>query len=121
MLTKKVKSNTNSPWPFPVAKMTTGPISLVHLDSEPPVSYIHIQNGLMGYSYTLAYRKVLGSNSKFVDLAVAVCSPKDQFNRKVGREIATQRLEQGIFMTLPLAADGDRFIAAQLWGMFGAL
>lgn len=120
MFNTKVKSDTNSPWPFPVAKMTTSPISLVDSDSDQPVSYVHIQNGLMGYSYTFAYRKVLEGNGKFVDVAVAVCSPKDQFNRKVGRDIATQRLYQGVFMTLPLAGDGDRFVAAQLWGMFGA-
>lgn len=119
MFNTKVKSNTNSPWPFPVAKMTTGPIHLVHLDSEPPVSYVHIQNGLMGYSYTFAYRKILEGNGKFVDVAVAVCSPKDQFSRKVGRDIARARLHRGVFMSLPLAADGDRFVTAQLWGMFG--
>lgn len=84
------------------------------------IKYVHVRNGLGGYSYTFAYVKVLaGGKSKFVDVAVAVCSPKDQFNKKVGREIATNLLLSGSSLRLPLAIDGDQFIAAQLHGMFG--
>lgn len=84
------------------------------------IKYVHVRNGLGGYSYTFAYVKVLnGGKTKFVDVAAAVCSPKDQFDKKIGREIATNLLLKGNSMRLPLAIDGDRFIAAQLHGMFG--
>lgn len=99
--------NEQDNWPFP---------------TESPnykIRYVYVRQGLGGYSYAFAYRKVLHrAGGKFVDVAVAVCSPKDQFSRKVARTLCLERLNGGTYITLPLAIDGDKYIDAMLHGMF---
>jgi hypothetical protein len=57
------------------------------------VYFIHIRNYGDG-ALTAAIRLCQDSNDS-VDVAVAFCSPKDQFSRKKGRLIAEGRLRSG--------------------------
>lgn len=43
-----------------------------------------------GRRFTIAYR--ISRNGRFVFAGVAYCSPKDQFSRRIGRELAIKRL-----------------------------
>lgn len=50
--------------------------------------YAHIRNTNKG-TYTIAF----DMKHNGVDFAIARCNPKDQFNRFLGREIASNRLK----------------------------
>jgi hypothetical protein len=52
-------------------------------------NFMHIR-GRYDRDLTVAYR--LANNSIQVEFAFAICSPKDQFNKKIGRTIAEGRL-----------------------------
>lgn len=51
---------------------------------------------------TLVYR-VHESTSRytFIEVANAICSNKEQYNKAIGRTIATERLQAGKFISLP--------------------
>lgn len=104
-------------WPFLADK--------TELDSEQstPVPTEGIRYGYYstydGYRFTVAYRpSVRGRNSKFMDIAVAVCSPKDNFSKKFGRSLAVSRLLHGEYVTLPVGRDGNQFVPAALATLF---
>lgn len=102
-------------WPFP-----TPPLSALN---APNVRYFYIQDGLGGYSYSFAYRPaVRGNRCRFIELAVAVCSPSDNFSRKKGRMLAESRLLAGNFITVPLAGyhlnDVPYYLNAQYGGTY---
>lgn len=111
-------------WPFPLGgalldkQIEMNAAINDFLDDTRDISYAHVRNE-GGYSYSIAYRpSVCGRQSNFVDMAVAVCSPEDQFNRKLGRDLSTSRLLNGEYVTLPLGQFGKDRIASILHGMF---
>lgn len=48
---------------------------------------------------TVVYRQ--RENTSFVEVATAICSEKDLFNRKVGATLAVERFLAGQFITVP--------------------
>lgn len=111
-------------WPFPLGgPMLDKQLELNaaindFMDDDSMVKYIHVRNP-GGYSYTFAYRQaVSGKRCAFVDLAVAVCSPDDQFNKRLGRDLALSRLLNGEYLSLPLASFGVDNVTTLLHGMF---
>lgn len=111
-------------WPFPVGgplldkQLELNSAINEHLGTEDNIKYTHVRNP-EGYSYTFAYRQaVSGKRCAFVDVAVAVCSPDDQFNKALGRDLAASRLLNGEYLSLPLAYFGVDEVPTMLHGMF---
>lgn len=118
-----------SPWPFPTNFSRTldpspAAMSLAVEDSllneaKANLKYVYIK-AVGGYRYTIAYRPaVKGNRVEFVDIAVAVCSPNDQYVKRVGRDLAVSRMLNGNFITLPLAYYGLDLVPSILHGMLG--
>lgn len=113
-------------WPFPLGGAALDEQIKMNakindfLDDTRNINYVHVRNEKTdGYSYTFAYRpSVSGKRSNFVDLAVAVCAPEDQFNRKLGRDLSTSRLLNGEYISLPLGFMGLDRVPALLHSLF---
>jgi hypothetical protein len=113
----------NTPWPFPPtfrisASPDTFSISASHINivksvgdrlSALGLKVVHINDVQDGrYKFTVVYRPCLKSGSpKMYEMAVAVCSPKDTYVRRVGTQLALTRFEDGEVMILPLAHRAD--------------
>lgn len=69
---------------------------------------------------TVAYRKTSEHNSSnMVEVAVAYCSPKDQFSKKIGTELALDYFNQGRAILVPARVSGtDDFTIPILEDMF---
>ena len=97
-------------WPFPVGiyldktiSTPSDPVEKWPDSDKSEIKYLHIRNHV-GHSYTLAYRNsVKGKKVNFIEVAVAVCSPKDQYSRKLGRILAESRLNAGNYIMLPVS------------------
>lgn len=101
-------------WPFPIVKDSIK----MNKEISDNVYYVHIRNEF-GNSYTVAYRPVVsGRQSEFYEMAVAVCSTKDQFCRSLGRDLAHSRLLNGECIVLPIGSLGRENVANVLRAMF---
>lgn len=74
---------------------------------------MHIQDFLQGGGITVVYRR-LKTNS-FIEISTAVCSKCDQYNKKIGRILATENFEQGKVIRVPSNGNNP---ASVVWGMF---
>jgi hypothetical protein len=68
-----------------------------HTD-DTPIVFRHIVSDFY-YPRTYAYKHPYGSN--WVEVSAAYCSPKDQYCKKTGRELALKRFEEGHTMLMP--------------------
>jgi hypothetical protein len=83
-------------------------------------NYMHLHVG-MG-RVTLALRhKLCAAKGDEVEVGVAFCSPKDQFNKARGRNIARGRLEQAGNQTMAFQSNGEEPLKRQLYDIFFAL
>lgn len=73
------------------------------------IKYAHIRPNMDPRSggYTIAFERI---NDRVVNAAIARCNPKDNFNKKLGRQIAKGRLEKGQSEVLPTRATRFRNI-----------
>ncbi len=69
---------------------------------------------------TVAYRKTSEHNSSnMVEVAVAYCSPKDQFSKKIGTSLALEYFEEARTILVPARVSGtDDFTIPILEAMF---
>lgn len=115
-------SDTKAAWPFPTSPLGFAKIgstsfgspkfsTLAEIREESGIKIMHVNNHAnidanvhKMYSYTVAYRPTVlsGKNTRMVDIAIACCSPKDNFCKKTGAEIATNKFLDGEYITLPL-------------------
>ncbi len=109
----------NTPWPFPTTfrisassdtfSMGASRINMVESVGDRlsalGLKVVHINDVQDGrYKFTIVYRPCLENGSpKMYEMAVAVCSPKDVYVRKIGVELALTRFEASEVMILPLA------------------
>lgn len=108
-------------WPYPVdgLKNLVKEKDAMVSDALKEIKYAYVA-GPKGYKFSFAYRlAVKGNRAEFIDLAVATCSPNDQYIKRVGRDLATSRLLNGEYVTLPLGIHGAENVAAVLHGIFG--
>jgi hypothetical protein len=88
-------------------------------EAKASLKFVYVK-GVGGYRYVFAYRPaVVGNRAEFVDLAVATCSPNDQYIKRVGKDLAVSRMLNGNYVTLPLAYFGVNDVPSVLHGMFG--
>lgn len=59
------------------------------------MNYRHYNNGSTQASFTVAYQVAYSPDGLVMEMAVARCSPGDQFCRKTGRGIAEKHLLHG--------------------------
>jgi hypothetical protein len=68
---------------------------------------------------TIAYRKCSEwRNTRMVEVALAYCSPKDSFNKKIGAELAVDRFINGNTVMVPVRYGHDDTIVGNLLVMF---
>lgn len=71
---------------------------------EEGVGIVHIfDEYLPKGGMTIAFRKCSPyANTRMVEVAVAVCSPEDTFNKRIGNRIALDKFFAGITIELPI-------------------
>lgn len=67
--------------------------------------FAHIRNA--SRPYTIAFTELPYGTSGTVAYSIAECSAKDNFCKRIGREVAEGRLAKGIFSTIH--SDSSRF------------
>lgn len=60
----------------------------------------HVRDLYGNGGITVVYRQQ--KNNTVIELATAVCSAKDQYNKKIGRILATERFANGQVIQVPL-------------------
>jgi hypothetical protein len=70
----------------------------MHHTIEAPIRFRHMIHNT-SWPRTYAFRRPWGS--EWVEVAAAYCSPRDQFSRRIGRELATKRFQEGHTMIMP--------------------
>ncbi len=90
--------------------MNTNKINYLHIRKVDP-RYKEVKYFARG-GFTVAFRvhHLVGDKGMFVQVAVARCSNKDNFNRKTGRDIANQLLEQGHYYLVAIQSLNTRAI-----------
>ena len=66
----------------------------IHLRSNDNKNDIPFPINLIKQNITIAYKLVGGTTASTVSIGVSVCSKKDQFCKKTGRDIASGRMEK---------------------------
>lgn len=59
----------------------------------------HVQNFNDGGGVTIVYRRM--KPNSFIEISTAVCSKRDQYNKKIGRILATESFERGEIVRIP--------------------
>lgn len=114
-MSNKIK---NPSWPFPISNPLVTfdnyfeSVSITEdEDVLEKVRILHVNRHSMGsgmHSYTVAYRPCTTFKSgNMVEFAVAVCCPNDQFNKRIGKELAEARFNNGQTVTLPIKEEGS--------------
>jgi hypothetical protein len=108
-------------WPFPTYRPEMIQYNTVHddmraLDVRVCHGYdpLHNRGGV-----TIAYRKCANwRNTKMVEVALAYCSPKDSFSKKIGLQLAVERFVSGQTVMVPVRNGHDDTIVGNLLAMF---
>jgi hypothetical protein len=67
------------------------------------IGIVHIRSDTGKGGMTAAFKKAVSTRSgNMVTVAVSTCSSKDQFNKKIGRELAVERFLRGETIKLPI-------------------
>jgi hypothetical protein len=69
------------------------------LIAENKLRILHIQNVILGGGVTIVYRRLFGNS--FIEFSTAICSKNDQYNKKIGRILATESFERGEIVRIP--------------------
>ena len=75
---------------------------LVEYAKETDVHIVHMPGYHGKGGFTVAYRQHLSGTGKMVDIAVAYCSDKDTYSKRVGRNIAISNIMEERVITLPV-------------------
>lgn len=73
----------------------------------------HVQNFNEGGGVTIVFRR-LKSNS-FIEIATALCSKRDHYNKKVGRILATESFERGEIVRIPSYGRNSAMILSSMF------
>jgi hypothetical protein len=107
-------------WPFPINP--TPMYTNTYLDDIEDLD-LRICHGYNRHDnrggVTIAYRKCSNwRNTRMVEVALAYCSPKDSFNKKIGAELAVDRFVNGNTVMVPVRYGHDDTIVGNLLCMF---
>lgn len=82
------------------------------------IKFIHFKTPYSPYGgLTVAY-KSNGKNSATIEIATAVCADTDQFNKSVGRTMATERFVAGFTIFVPINRNLQANTVTALQSMF---
>jgi len=122
-------TNTTNPvnfpkdaWPFPTKTqpyaMKTNTVQDDMSDFDIRICHGYNRHDNRG-GVTIAYRKCSNwRNTRMVEVALAYCSPKDSFNKKIGVELAVERFVNGNTVMVPVRQGHDDTIVGNLLAMF---
>lgn len=121
-------TNTTNPidfpkesWPFTIPQPEMIDYNKVHDDMEAlNIRVCHGYNRRDNRGgVTIAYRKCSNwRNTRMVEVALAYCSPKDSFNKKIGVQLAVDRFINGNTVMVPVRHGHDDTIVGNLLCMF---
>lgn len=63
------------------------------------IEYRHIHTGMSGHP-AVTFKVDVDQNVGSMKVSFASCSPEDNFSRAVGRDVSTQRMDTGEYMTI---------------------
>ena len=93
--------------------------------TNPEVKFLYIFDKTNPHNggYTIAYAPALFETkgqrtSKMYEVAVAYCSKKDSFDRKIGRELAFDNFQAGQTILVPAGLAGRDYVVPFLKEMF---
>lgn len=88
-------------WPFPLQRLLEKTDSITEQANREGIRFMHLQGD--NVSCTVAYRPLSkNSNSHVLELAVTYKHKNDQYNRKLGAELAAQRFLNGNTIIMPI-------------------
>lgn len=98
----------NSIWPWPTSLIFPFPMikpeqqeTIGEMANKQGIRFLHLQGKEV--SCTVAYRPVVKyPKSKMLEISVAYKHPKDQFNKKIGCNLAAERFLNKETITLPI-------------------
>lgn len=80
--------------------------NMLFIDKKAPIEVINLSNKKKSHRATFA--GVFDKTQSYISIGVAECSPKDQFNKKTGREKAFQSAIKKPFCIIKLSYDNDK-------------
>lgn len=99
------------PWPTSMEEQVTTAFTAKAVDMG--VKFIHFKpTDYAKHPCTIAYRPIINckrGNGKMVEVAVTYLHPGEQYNKKRGAEIASERFLNGMTVTLPFYDSKDKW------------
>jgi len=116
---------THDSWPFPTSKpdqvvYTHDPRTVPQMVAEDyGVRFVHLHLPGRPGGCTVAYAPtVFTKNCKMLEIAVAYTHPRDNYSKKVGIQLATDRWLSGNTVVMPLRGKNVHETTNNLWNTF---